>query len=77
MPTLLNAPASGKICAIAEAQLRDYQASLGIPFSHESYLSQLTTLRDQLKAGLSGAAPETNGDSQPTVIELAGPDQGD
>ena len=40
--------------AIAESQLRDYQARLGKPFLYESYLSQLTTLRDQLKAGLSG-----------------------
>ena len=41
--------------AIAEAQLRDYQARLGTAFPHESYLSDLTALRDQLKAGLSGA----------------------
>ena len=57
--------------AIAEAQLRDYQARLGIPFFHESYLSQLTTLRDQLKLGLSGAAPEANNGSQPTAAEIA------
>src|SRR5271157_1194648 len=40
---------------IAEAQLRDYQARLGKPFVHDAYLSELTALRDQLKAGLSGA----------------------
>ena len=40
--------------AIAESQLRDYQARLGKPFLHDAYLSELTTLRDQLKAGLSG-----------------------
>jgi N12 class adenine-specific DNA methylase len=42
--------------AIAEAQLRDYQARLGKPFTHEAYLSELTELRDRLKAGLSATA---------------------
>lgn len=55
---------------IAEGQLRDYQPRLGIPFSHESYLSDLTTLRDQLKAGLSGNK-DPNDESQPDVAELA------
>src|SRR5207253_3217745 len=53
---------------IAEAQLRDYQARLGASFSHDDYLNRLTTLRDQLKAGLSGVAPQ---EGQPTVAELA------
>ena len=44
--------------AIAESQLRDYQARLGKPFLHDAYLSELTGLRDQLKAGLSGNGPE-------------------
>ena len=43
--------------AIAESQLRDYQARLGKPFLHDGYLSELTALRDQLKAGLSGHGP--------------------
>ena len=43
--------------AIAEGQLRDYQARLGRPFAHEAYLSELTDLRDRLKAGLSQATP--------------------
>ncbi len=43
--------------AIAESQLRDYQARLGKPFLHDAYLSELTALRDQLKAGLSGDGP--------------------
>src|SRR5205807_9776174 len=30
--------------AIAESQLRDYQARLGAPFPHESYLSQFTAV---------------------------------
>ena len=40
--------------AVAEGQLRDYQARLGTAFPHEGYLSELTALRDQLKAGLTG-----------------------
>ena len=39
--------------SIAESQLHDYQARLGNPFLHDAYLSELTTLRDQLKVGLS------------------------
>ena len=42
--------------AIAESQLRDYQARLGKPFPHDAYLAELTTLRDQLKAGLSATS---------------------
>jgi hypothetical protein len=61
----------GQELAIAEAQLRDYQARLGMPFTHESYLSQLSDLRDQLKAGLSGAAPEQGAEPVPKVPELA------
>ena len=57
--------------AIAEGQLRDYQARLGTPFPHDAYLSELTGLRDQLKAGLSGAAPEPGADAPPAVAELA------
>ncbi len=43
---------------IAQAQLRDYQARLGQPFPHDAYLSELTALRDQLRAGLSGTNSE-------------------
>ena len=43
---------------IADSQLRDYQARLGAPFLHDAYLSELTALRDQLKAGLSGKTPD-------------------
>jgi hypothetical protein len=56
--------------AIAESQLRDYQARLGAPFLHDGYLSELTALRDQLKAGLSGKTPEP-GSEPPSVSELA------
>jgi hypothetical protein len=57
--------------AIAESQLRDYQARLGAPFLHDGYLSELTVLRDQLKAGLSGKAPEPGSEPPPSVSELA------
>src|SRR6266851_6398144 len=57
--------------AIAEAQLRDYQARLGTPFLPDSYLSKLTALRDQLKAGLSGVTPESTNEPFPMVSDLA------
>ncbi len=56
---------------IAESQLRDYQARLGKPFPHEAYLSALTTLRDLLKAGLSGTTPEPGTGPQLGIAELA------
>src|SRR5204863_3749506 len=57
--------------AIAESQLRDYQARLGKPFLHDGYLSELTALRDQLKAGLSGTAAEPGSQPRPGVADLA------
>jgi hypothetical protein len=56
---------------VAEGQLRDYQARLGAPFGHDAYLGQLTALRDQLKAGLSGAQPEPGAEPPASVSELA------
>lgn len=56
--------------AIAESQLRDYQARLGQAFPHEAYLSELTGLRDQLKAKLS-AGHDSGEDRGPTTSELA------
>jgi hypothetical protein len=56
---------------IAEAQLRDHQARLGKPFPHDAYLSELTTLRDALKASLSGIAPDANAGPQLGARELA------
>jgi N12 class adenine-specific DNA methylase len=58
--------------AIAESQLRDYQASLGKPFTHEGYLSELTGLRDDLKSGLSGAPKKEGKEKGPSISELAG-----
>ncbi|MGE3804462.1 MAG: DEAD/DEAH box helicase family protein [Gemmataceae bacterium] len=57
--------------AIAENKLRDYQARLGQSFLHESYLSQLTTVRDRLKACLANASPEPTSEPLPSVSELA------
>jgi hypothetical protein len=56
---------------IAEAQLRDYGARLGKPFTLDVYLSELTALRDQLKTGLSGATHEPDKKDGPSIPELA------
>jgi hypothetical protein len=56
---------------VAEAQLRDFQVRLGVPFAHEAYLTNLTTLRDQLKAALAGLPPEEGTEPVPPA-ELAG-----
>jgi hypothetical protein len=56
---------------LAQSQFRDYEARLGKPFPHEAYLSELTALRDQLKAALSCAQPESDSPRQPTVWEIA------
>ena len=66
-----NATASSEITEIAQSQLRDYQARLGKPFPHDAYLAELTTLRDQLKAGLSGTGQEPGKDEGPSVPELS------
>jgi hypothetical protein len=57
--------------SIAESQLRDNQARLGKPFIHDAYLSQLTGLRDQMKAGLSATAQWQGDQAVPSVAELA------
>ena len=57
--------------AVAESQLRDYQSRIGKPFALESYFSQLTVLRDQLKAGLAGSTPASDKDTAPTAMQIA------
>ncbi len=57
--------------ALAQGQLRDYEARLDRPFAHEAYMAELTQLRDQLKAGLSGITPERGAPSLPSPQELA------
>jgi hypothetical protein len=56
--------------AVMEGQQRDYHTRLGVPFQHTAYLTELTALRDQLKAGLAGVPPE-DGPEPPTVADLA------
>ena len=56
---------------IANAQLRDYGARLDMSFEQKDYQEELTALRDQLKAALSGGTPEAGGQSQPTTAALA------
>ena len=55
---------------IAETQLCDYQARLGESFVHNTLLSTLTTLRDQLKACLAGKHSE-DADDLPSAAALA------
>jgi hypothetical protein len=57
--------------AVAESQLRDHQARLGKAFAHDAYLSELTSLRDQLKASLSATAHDVSNENGPTASELA------
>lgn len=57
--------------SIAESQLRDYQARLGKPFLLDTFLSELTNLRDQLKTGLSASAQVQDEETKPSVAELA------
>lgn len=56
--------------AIAESQLRDYQARVGKPFSHDDYLSKLMVLRDQLKGRLTKSVHGAD-DEGPDAAELA------
>jgi hypothetical protein len=56
---------------IAEAQLRDFKERLGNPFSHDAYLTELTSLRDELKARLSGKMPEPGSEPKQSVSDLA------
>ncbi len=58
--------------AIAEGQLRDCQARLGKAFTHEGYLTELMSLRDQLKGGLSGTAKPEGRDAGLDISGLAG-----
>jgi hypothetical protein len=57
--------------AIAESQLRDYQGRLDQPFANDAYLSELTALRDSLRASLSGG-PAAIGSQLPSTSDLAG-----
>ncbi len=65
-----QAATARKDLVIAEGQLRDYQARLGQPFAHDAYVTELTGLRDQLKAALAQATPEPGVETLPPA-ELA------
>ena len=60
-----------KELAIAESQLRDYQANLGKHFPQAVILAEMTDLRDRLKSCLSGAPAEATPEERPTVADLA------
>jgi hypothetical protein len=47
---------TGRELALARQQLADYQARLGNPFPSDTYLEELTQLRDHLRHALSGRA---------------------
>jgi hypothetical protein len=57
--------------AIAESQLRDYQARIGKPFVHDTLLSTLTEVRDALRACLGDANHELGDESPTSASELA------
>jgi len=54
-----------------DSKLVGYQARLGKPFTHDAYLAELTGLRDQLKAGLSASAHQSDKEEGPSASELA------
>ena len=56
---------------LAENQVRDYQARVGQPFLQDSYLCELTELRDRLKACLSGSPRMPGGEERADVAEIA------
>lgn len=56
---------------IAQGQLRDYESRIGQPFPYDAYSSELTRLRDELKAGLSGTSPQPCIDSIPAAGAIA------
>ena len=59
-----------KDLAIAQGQLRDYEARLGRPFAHESYLAEVAAIRDQLRTVLSGLTSESGKGEVPNAAEL-------
>lgn len=56
---------------IAKSQLRDYQASVGKDFPHETVLSELVSLRDRLKACLSGRPAEADAQTPSRISDVA------
>jgi len=56
---------------VMTSQLRDYQGRLNQPFDHDKYLTEMTELRDQLKAALSGRSEDQAKADIPTAADLA------
>lgn len=56
---------------IAESQLADYSGKLDEQFAHDSYMGELTDLRDRLKAGLSSGANQNAANTGQTASEIA------
>jgi hypothetical protein len=56
---------------LAQSQLADYQARVGLPFPHASYLADLSSLRDQLKAVLAKSETDADGKALASAAELA------
>jgi len=63
--------AAGQDLALAEGQLRDYEAQRGKPFHHETYLVELERVRDALKDALSDRHPASDKEPQPSASDLA------
>ena len=55
--------------SLARAQLRDYDARQETGFAHETYLTELTELRNRLETALSGG--ETAGETAALVRQIA------
>jgi hypothetical protein len=55
--------------AVAEGQLRDYRRRLGLPFPHESFVTELTELREALRTALSDKTP-SSGDGPNPALQL-------
>jgi hypothetical protein len=55
---------------IAQGQLRDYEARLGAGFAHAGYLNELTGLRNQLEAALSGPTQQVSDTPISAVDEI-------
>ena len=58
--------------AVAEGQLADYRTRLGRPFGHEAYWRELSDLRDQLRAALSGTREEGTPDTAEMAEKIKG-----
>ena len=71
MATVPIASVSGKTFPLRKASFAIIRPAWAKPFLHEAYLSELTALRDQLKAGLSHAAHQSGNDEGPSTSELA------